>query len=43
MNKFIEILVAIIMVGIVIVVHEFGHFLLAKVNGVVVKEFSVGM
>ena len=43
MSKAIEIIVAIIMLGIVITVHEFGHFLLAKVNGVVVKEFSLGM
>lgn len=43
MSKAIEILVAILMVGVVIAVHEFGHFLLAKVNGVVVKEFSLGM
>lgn len=43
MHKLVEILIAIIMIGIVIVIHEFGHFLLAKVNGVVVKEFSVGM
>ena len=43
MSKVIEILVAILMVGVVIAVHEFGHFLLAKVNGVVVKEFSLGM
>lgn len=43
MGKVIETIVAIIMLGIVITVHEFGHFLLAKVNGVVVKEFSLGM
>ena len=43
MNKAVEILVAIIMIGIVIFIHEFGHFLLAKVNGVVVKEFSIGL
>lgn len=43
MHKLVEILIAIVMIGIVIVVHEFGHFILAKVNGVVVKEFSVGM
>lgn len=26
-----------------IIVHEFGHFILAKTNGIVVEEFSVGM
>jgi len=29
--------------GIVVVSHEFGHFLLAKANGIHVIEFSVGM
>lgn len=43
MNKVVEILIAVLMVGIVIAIHEFGHFLMAKVSGVVVKEFSIGM
>ena len=29
--------------GLVVVAHEFGHFLLAKVNGIHVIEFAVGM
>lgn len=29
--------------GILIISHEFGHFLLAKLNGICVEEFSVGM
>ncbi len=29
--------------GVVVVSHEFGHFLLAKANGIRVLEFSVGM
>ncbi len=29
--------------GVVVVSHEFGHFLLAKANGIHVIEFSVGM
>ena len=28
---------------LIVVSHEFGHFLLARVNGVRVKEFTVGM
>ncbi len=43
LSKPIEILIAIFMVGIVIAIHEFGHFIMAKVNGVIVKEFSIGM
>lgn len=33
---------AIIVINIIIMVHEFGHFLLARLNGVPVAEFSVG-
>lgn len=29
--------------GVIVVGHELGHFLLAKVNGITVVEFSVGM
>lgn len=28
---------------LVILVHEFGHFVLAKINGIQVNEFSIGM
>ena len=38
-----SILIAALILGIVIIVHEFGHFLLAKMNGIVVEEFAVGM
>lgn len=34
---------AILMFGLIILIHEFGHFLLAKLNGVYVVEFSIGM
>lgn len=33
----------IVIFGVVVVAHEFGHFLLAKANGIHVEEFSVGM
>lgn len=39
----INLLAALIVFGIIILVHEFGHFLLAKKNGVGVIEFSIGM
>lgn len=29
--------------GIVVIAHEFGHFLLAKANGIHVVEFAIGM
>ncbi len=38
-----KIVIAALILCIVIIVHEFGHFLLAKTNGIVVEEFSVGM
>ena len=41
--NFVSIILAIIVIGVLILVHEFGHFLLAKKNGIGVTEFSVGM
>ncbi len=38
-----NILAALLIFTVIVVVHEFGHFLLAKKNGVEVTEFSVGM
>ena len=37
------ILAAILMFGLLIAVHELGHFLAAKACGVQVNEFSIGM
>jgi regulator of sigma E protease len=37
-----KIAIAIIMFCIIVIVHELGHFLLAKMNGIAVKEFSIG-
>ena len=28
--------------GVVVIVHEFGHFIVAKLSGVYVKVFSIG-
>jgi len=42
-SKRMNILVAILIFTVIIVIHELGHFLLAKKNGVTVTEFSVGM
>ena len=36
------ILVGILVLTIVVTVHEFGHFIVAKRNGVTVKEFGIG-
>ena len=37
------IIIAILIFGILITVHELGHFLAAKSVGVNVNEFSIGM
>lgn len=37
------IIVAIAVFGLIIAIHEFGHFIVAKLNGVQVNEFAIGM
>ena len=37
-----SIVIAIIVFSAIVLFHEFGHFLLAKANGIVVTEFSLG-
>lgn len=39
----ITIILFLLIFGLVVISHEFGHFLLAKMNGIRVVEFSVGM
>ncbi len=38
-----NIIVALLIFTVIVVIHELGHFLLAKKNGIGVPEFSVGM
>ncbi len=38
-----RIIVALIVFGIIVMFHEFGHFLLARLNGITVNEFAIGM
>ncbi len=40
---FIYILLAILLFGLLVAVHEFGHFITAKLTGVRVNEFAIGM
>ena len=42
MNTVFGILIGLLVLMVLIVAHEFGHFLVAKKNGVRVKEFGVG-
>lgn len=38
-----NLIIAILGFGLLVLVHEFGHFLVARLNGVRVEEFSIGM
>ncbi len=38
-----SIIIAILVFGLIILIHEFGHFIVAKINGIAVVEFSIGM
>lgn len=42
MNPF-SIIALIVIIGLVVFIHEFGHFVMAKKNGVGVTEFAIGM
>ncbi len=43
MISIIKILAALVIFGLIILIHEFGHFIVAKACGVKVIEFSLGM
>lgn len=38
-----DIVVAILIFGFIVLVHEFGHYFFAKRNGILVEEFAIGM
>lgn len=38
-----SIIVAVLVFGLIVLIHELGHFLFAKMNGIAVVEFSIGM
>ena len=39
----IKILIAILVFGLIIAVHELGHFIVAKLNDIKVNKFAIGM
>ncbi len=43
MSVVINLLLFILILGVIVFVHEFGHFLFAKITGVYVYEFAIGM
>jgi regulator of sigma E protease len=42
LSTFLGVIVGIIGLGFLILVHEFGHFIVAKATGMRVEEFSLG-
>ena len=38
-----KIIIAILIFGILVLIHELGHFILARINGIEVLDFSIGM
>ncbi len=42
-SKIVPFLIAILFFGVIILIHEFGHFIFAKAFGVKVNEFAIGM
>ncbi len=38
-----SIIISLIVIGVLVIVHEFGHFIVAKKSGIWVEEFAVGM
>ena len=42
MDRIVSLLYTLIIICIVVVVHEFGHYIVARSNGIYVKEFWVG-
>ena len=42
-TKIIPIIIAVLFFGVIILIHEFGHFIFAKIFGVKVNEFAIGM
>ena len=43
MSIIINLLLFIVILGVIVFVHEFGHFIFAKITGVYVYEFAIGM
>lgn len=39
----IKILIALVMICVIILVHEFGHYIVGRANGIVAKEFFIGV
>lgn len=42
-RKISSLVITILLIGILVVAHEFGHFIVAKKSGIWVQEFAIGM
>ena len=38
-----RLIVALLVFGVIVLFHEYGHFVIARKNGIIVDEFSIGM
>ncbi len=38
-----SIIVSILLLGVLVTIHEYGHFIVAKKSGILVEEFAIGM
>ena len=43
MSVILNILLFVLILGVIVFIHEFGHFIFAKITGVYVYEFAIGM
>ena len=39
----VKIILAIFILGVIVALHEFGHFIVAKLCGIRVNQFAIGM
>ncbi len=42
-SRLVYIIISLLIISAIVVAHEFGHFIFAKINGIKVNEFAVGM
>lgn len=43
LNTFVTVIVSVLVFGFLIFIHEFGHYITARIFGVTIQEFSIGM
>ena len=43
MSTMVQIIIAVLVFGLLIFIHELGHFTVGKLSGMKVNEFAIGM